>query len=134
MSVASFVAGIADGEQLARFVMVRRWIREDESVKADAFIPPDDLQLSVTRHASLTVDEIWTRGRHVADIRHQTLHGRADINTQGVRGMGLDVVAHAVEGNPQHAHVVGWPPEKAARKSKAQELAAIATYTKLIES
>ena len=56
---------IGDAELLARFILFRDWIRADGTVKADAFVPPSDLQLSVTRHLRLHDAELWRRGLSV---------------------------------------------------------------------
>lgn len=53
-------AGVVDSvEVLARFVISKRWVRENKTVQSDAFIPPPDLQLSTTRHKGLTAQELW---------------------------------------------------------------------------
>jgi hypothetical protein len=119
-------------ERLARFIMRQQWVRADGSVKQDAFIPPRDLNLSVTRHAKLSMDQLWSRGRSVADQIRRRLIGRADIAASDVRTTGrLDVVAVPLVENPEHAHILGWPAEKPAQKTLAQKLAAAAGYVPL---
>jgi hypothetical protein len=49
---------IDEAELLMRFVLRRQWIRRNGTVKQDAFIPPSDLELSVTRHIGLSDDDI----------------------------------------------------------------------------
>lgn len=115
-------------ERLARFVVVRKWVRSEGTLKPDAFMPPADLQLSVTRHARLSIKELWARGRDVAAHRGKTLHGRADLSVVSVRTAGLDTVEWPLPENPEHAHVVGWPVDKPTQKSKAQLLAAHAQF------
>jgi len=47
----SNVADVEPGEILARYVFARNQIRtSDNSVKPAAFMPPPDLEMSVTRH------------------------------------------------------------------------------------
>lgn len=116
-------------ERLARFVLFARWIRAQGSVKPDAFIPPADLSLSVTRHAELTETELWNRGKAVAAQRTAVLCGRADLLAEGVRTQAsLDAIRAPLPDNPEHAHIVGWSKEKPAQKAAAQQLAAIAHY------
>lgn len=123
---------IGDNERLSRFVIASCWIRSSNgTVKADAFMPPDDLNISVTRHANLAESEIWTHGRNVAMQRNKQLYGRADLTARSVRiRTPLDVVPAPLLENPQHAHVVGWPADKPSRKILAQMLAADATLAR----
>jgi hypothetical protein len=122
-------AHVSDGETLARFVMSERWVRENGSVRPDAFVPPPDLNLSVTRHHNLSTEQLWERGASVAVERTKTLLGRADVLAAAVRRTSpLDVVAARLDRNPAHAHIVGWPTDKPAQKMLAQVLAASATY------
>ena len=70
--------GVVDGvEIIARFVISKRWVRENKTVQPDAFIPPPDLQLSTTRHKGLTEQELWNVGEKVADQRGKPLVDRA---------------------------------------------------------
>ena len=120
---------VSPGELLARFVMVDRWVRADQTIRPDAFIPPKDLNLSVTRHLTLSQDELWAIGQAVANaVARQpgaVLHGRADIRTRDALQQNLRVEAASLPENRNHAHITGWP-EKAAQKSIAQQLAAAA--------
>src|SRR5260370_39285809 len=72
-------------ELLARYILYSSHIRADASVKPDPFIPEfysvrSRLELSVTRHDSLSEVEIWDRGHHVAAENSKHLHGRADVS------------------------------------------------------
>lgn len=120
---------VSDGEMLARFVISTRWVRENGTVRQDAFIPPPDRNLSVTRHAQLSADEIRQRGDDVAKVRETELHGRADVIAITVRAaLPLNVVAAPIPRNPEHAHVIEWPLDKPSQKALAQEIAATAAY------
>ena len=121
---------VSDEEQLARFVMTRRWVRDDGTIRQDAFIPPPDLKLSVTRHARLSADDLWSRGGSVAKSQEKPLLGRADLAAKDVRKESLEVVRFPVKGNPEHAHILNWPTDKPAQKSRAQQLSRAATFTK----
>ena len=117
---------VEEEELLARFVTVAKWVREDQTIRQDAFIPPKDLNLSVTRHLVLSQDELWAIGQAVADAvaKHPkaVLYGSADIRVRQVTHEKLRVEPAPLPENENHAHITGWP-DKAARKSIAQSLA-----------
>ncbi len=58
------------------------------------------------------------------------MYGRADINVVDAMDLNLEVHPHPVIGNPNHANVVGWPPDKPAQKIIAMELATAAIFVK----
>ena len=118
-------------ECLARFVLFGRWIRRfgnTETVKADAFIPHPYPNLSVTRHLSLSEQELWRIGNEIAKLRPATLYGRADVSVAEAMNHKLQVAPDPVPGNPNHANVIGWPLGKPAQKIIALELAAAAVF------
>jgi hypothetical protein len=125
---------VGDEESVARFILYEKWIRKsDNTPKPDAFIPPSDLNLSVTRHIGLPEEGIWEIGQKVAHDRAEKgsnakLEGRADLSVNEVRKISLEVQAHPLPENLNHAHITDWPIDKSARKSMAQELAAVAQY------
>ncbi|MCX6262032.1 MAG: hypothetical protein NTY95_14585 [Bacteroidia bacterium] len=115
---------------MARYITSSRWFRkQDQTVKQDAFIPPEDpLELSVTRHVNLAENDIWSIGRGIARSISRTLHSRADLETGYVTAQSLSVVPQPVPDNPNHANIVGWPLEKDARKMCALEIARVARF------
>lgn len=115
---------VASDELLSRYILFSGWIRNDGTVKPDAFIPPPDLDLSVTRLKYLPEQEVWRIGQSIASARPATLYGRADVPAAEVRRRALDVVPRPVDDNPNHAVVIGWPSDRPAQKMIAQELAA----------
>jgi hypothetical protein len=125
---------IKDEELLARFILKKCWIRSgDNSVKQDAFIPYPYPDLSVTRHIGLSKEDIWRIGKDVAEVLVRkrpdaTLLGRADFSAGEARNISLNVQAYPLKENINHAHITGWPLDKPAQKSKAQELAAVARF------
>lgn len=119
---------IASSELLARFILFSRWIRNNKTVKPDAFIPHPYPDLSVTRLKDLPEQEVWHIGQSIANARLATLYGRADIPVAEVRRQALDVEPRPVDNNPNHATVIGWPVDKPAQKIIAQELAAKARF------
>ena len=69
-------------EMLSRFVLSRRHINhQTTTVKAEAFLPPSNGELSVTRQLSATTAEIWSVGEAVATVRQPkvNLYGRGDV-------------------------------------------------------
>ena len=132
MSDPASLPPIADDEWLARFITVDWWVRQDRTIKQDAFIPPNDLQLSVTRHLNLSENQLWKLGKAVVDIlaekRTAGLHGRGDITSKIVSQQNLMTESAPLPENPNHAHVTRWPLDKPARKNIAQQLAASARF------
>ena len=120
---------VAPTELLARFILFSGWFRPgDKTVKADAFMPPQNLRLSVTRHMGLQESELWDLGHAVAAQRQPpaNLHGRADI-------AGADVTARSLRVEPtttprNHANILGWPAEKPSQKMIALQLASSARF------
>ena len=121
---------VSTDELLARYITSSKWFRkQDQTVKQDAFIPPENpLELSVTRHLTLTEDNFWEIGMGIVRDTPRTLHGRADIETGNVVAQKLSVSPQPVSDNPNHASIVGWPIEKNERKMRALELAKAARF------
>lgn len=120
---------MTDDEWLARFILFSKWIRaSDQTVRPAAFIPHPYPDLSVTRHKNLPEQELWRIGQGVADARPAKLYGRADIQVAEIRRQTLTVESKPVANNANHANVVGWPVEKSAQISIAQQLAAVTRY------
>ena len=119
---------INDDELLARFIVFRSWLRSDNTVKPDAFMPhPQTLDLSVFLHTGLSIDELWNCGQTAIQNRiNAKLCGRADILTIHVRVQKLEVTHDAPPKN--HAVIIGWPNEKPSQKMQAMELAAESNF------
>lgn len=123
---------VENGECLARFVFDKRHIpKKGCGIKAEAMLPFKWTELSVTRHRELTEAEICSLGREVANqrstpMRKFELLGRADFPAQSARRLRLDVTPDEPPRN--HANILGWPTEKSAQMSLAQELAAQAEF------
>ena len=114
---------ISPEEWLARYILYRNHLRQDGTIKQDAFIPYPWPDLSVTRHLQLTEKELWDIGRDIALRREKTLHGRADLQVKDFQQHQLAVVAAPVPENPNHASITGWPTDKPAQKIIAQQIA-----------
>lgn len=127
MSNGENIPPIDSDERLARFIHYQRYIRQDWTVRADAFIPYPYPDLSVTRHLQLSESELWEIARNVARQTNKPLHGRVDIKARVFQQQQLKVIADPVlPGNPNHTNVTGWPEKKPAQKRIAQEIAAAA--------
>jgi hypothetical protein len=117
---------IEANEWLARFILKRSHIRQDRTVKQDAFIPHPYPDLSVTRHLQLSETQLWEIGQDVGRQIGKTLRGRADVQASVFQRQDLRVIAAPLPENRNHANVVGWPAEKPAQKIIAQQIAAAA--------
>ena len=125
-------AHISVDEHVSRFVTSRHWIRSsDNTVKPDAFMPPPDLNLSVTRHVGLSEEALWGIGkevvREITEKRGATLCGRAELSVQSIDSP-LKTEPAPLPNNRNHAHVTGWPADKPSQKNLAQRLAAVAHH------
>ena len=125
-------------ELLARYVFSRSHVsRQTQRVKAGAFMPPSNLEFSVTRHRDATEAEIWAVGRNVAAATERSLYGRGDVLAATYDSLELKVVAAPdfSKQNPNHANVVGWPVnDKPAQKLIAEEIAAVAKFVATLDS
>ena len=125
-------ANISLDERVSRFVTSNHWIRpSNNTVKPDAFMPPPDLNLSVTRHIGLSEEVLWGIGQEVvsqiAEKRNAALHGRADLTVRSI-ALPLKAESAPLPNNLNHAHITGWPTDKPSQKNLAQCLAAVADY------
>ena len=121
-------SSLTDDELLARFILFKRYIRDNgRRVAPEAFVPHPTRELSVKRHLGLTEAELWGCGQEIADRRPATLYGRADVQVVAVTRQSLRCVATRTPRN--HVNIVGWPAEKPAQKVIAMALAGAAAYT-----
>jgi hypothetical protein len=112
-------------EPLSRFLTQSRQFAGDR-VKPRAFLPAPDGITSSFRTRGLAEEGIWALGElRVASAQDGRLYGRGDLPVRSVTATGLRVDAD--DDPPRHAGIVGWPEDKDARTSRAQELAAAAT-------
>ncbi len=121
---------VADDECLARYIIRPDHVRKDGTVKPEPFVPFKHTELSVTRHLALSESELWEIGSEVAGQRGTSLVARADVQTMVFVQQKLRAVSAPVEGNPNHANVIDWPPDKQAQKAIALEIALRATVRK----
>lgn len=119
---------VGEDELVARYILFRNRVRADGSVKSDAFIPPPNFELSVTRHLGLSVEQVWGFGKAVASQNNRPLIGRADIKSAYCLEQRLCIMLAPLPENSNHANIVGWPENKESQKQIAQELAAKAVY------
>lgn len=129
MSSDFSVMAVTQFELLARFILHSNCIhKSDNTLTQNAFIPPKDLKLSVTRHIGLSERDMWNCGKDVASLRKLQLYGRADIITLFILNQSLIVDAAPITTNKNHANIIGWPSDKERRKIIALELAREAAY------
>jgi len=114
---------VSSEELLARFILFKSHLRQDWTVRPDAFIPHPWPELSVTRHLQLHEDELWMIGRIVARQTAKPLYGRADFPAAIAQQHKLQVVADPVSDNPNHANITDWPIDKPTQKAIAQKIA-----------
>jgi hypothetical protein len=120
------VPAIEVNERVARFILKQSHLRQDRTVKQDAFIPHPHTDLSVTRHLQLSETQLWQIGHDVARQTRKKLHGRTDLQVSVFQRHELRVVAAPLSDNRNHANVTGWPADKPAQKIIAQQVAAAA--------
>lgn len=117
---------VLDLEVLARFVVRRRWLRANRTVKAQAFVPDARRELSVFRHEGFSEEQLWATGRVVATMRSCSLYGRADVRADTIKG-------HALSFDPNdeplnHVNVIGWPEDDAEKMEIAQSIADLCRF------
>ena len=119
---------VEPNERLSRFILDKRLIRPDMSVKHGSFMPPKTGKLSVYRTRGQTDQAIWEIGQEfVANPLQKSLFGRADLSTaQQAISEGLSVLAEPTP-HPLHADIVGWPSDSTELRLKAVKLAGMAT-------
>lgn len=130
------VPAVDPNELLARYIFSRRhFSRQTGRVKAGAFMPAPNAELSVTRHRDATQDDLWQAGRGIAQSRDKTLYGRGDVLAATCASQRLTVEADPIQDNPNHANVIGWPMnDKATLKLMAEEFALAAKFVPPPES
>jgi hypothetical protein len=134
MSVAVPLQPLGNDECLARFVIRKDWVRQDQTLRPEAFIPHPHDDLSVSRHQSRPDCELWEEGKAVAAAvalsasRPMQLLGRGDFIAADAMAQKLRVEPDPLPAAPHHAVVLGWPSAKAEQKIKALILAAAARF------
>ena len=130
------VPDIEDDEMLARFIVagqstksLRKYVRENNTVKPQLFLPYKHVELSVNRHRDCDECEIWDFGQAIAEYRKMDFYGRSDIAVGSCTFDELSVVAtpirdhpQAVPDNPNHADIVGFPAAKEDQLSLASSV------------
>jgi len=132
------VPDIESNEELSRCIVFSKHVRSptgsdktEGRVKPNAFVPHPYDDLSVNRHLQSTDDDVWELCRQVAQQLKKTLYGRATVNASDFQSRKLRVQPDPIRSensdgllpNPNHAIVVGWPEEKSAQLTIAQDIA-----------
>lgn len=122
---------VEDLEKASRFILYKKHIFADGSVKPAALVPAPHVECSVTLRANRDDAAVWANGEDVAKARGLPLCGRIDMLVAHIRASGevngrMDVVHKPItkdDGlgfvNLYHADIVGWPQEKKDQKSIA---------------
>jgi hypothetical protein len=109
-------------EIVIRFIFGKH-IREDKTIRRQAFIPPRNLKYSVTKKANLPEEKIWELGQDARGERVDSLKGRADIASCVFTQNALTIHDQPTPTNDHHANVVGWPSDDQAQRDLADILA-----------
>lgn len=128
MSGDASIPSVGSEELLSRYILQKNHVRQDNTLRADLFIPHPYADLSVTRHLALDDRALWQIGADVARQTGKSLYGRAENLAQIFQEKGLTIIAAPVFGNSNHANISGWPAEKPAQKIIALEVAASSRY------
>jgi len=116
-------------ELLARYIVSSRWIRNsDNTVKPEAFIPHPYPNLSVTRHAGISIEQMWEIGKRIVSKNNRTLHGRADVSVGSFRKQKLGFELIPEDGNANHVNVTDWPARKHEQKDLAFQICKEANF------
>ena len=122
----SVLEDIDPQEDLTRYLLSRnQFSPSNKRVKSSAFLPPQNLKLSVFRIKDLSDENIWKIGTDKVANRinpPKSLHARADFMADVAISKGLQIIPD--KWPTRHANIVGWPEEKPKRKEIALELAA----------
>ena len=117
------VGGKIRDDLLARFLTSRQHFSATKGiVKANGFMPPPELKLSVFQIHELSSTEVWQLGfKYCADPPLRNVHARADLPKESVGDVGLTLDMDNTP--PRHASIAGWPAEKSKQKLHALQLA-----------
>lgn len=118
-------------EDLSRFILEKKQIRADNTLRHTVFMPNRNGETSVFRISGIPQKQIWEIAVQVARERTKELFGRADISVKNVLSKKLQVILN--EPPKRHANIIGWPDDPSAKRSIAQELAAEATLHRVCE-
>lgn len=118
---------VSSSETISRFVLSRRWIRADNTVRHIAFTPNKNGETSIFRISGISDNEVWNIGeREVGMKQNKPILGRADITASIILSNHLEIVPS--EPPVRHADITGWPEEKDQQKDIALELAEKAEF------
>ena len=132
---------IQNEEILARYIYKKHWLRKNNTVKPDAFMPyGNPLEVSVTCHDDLSENDLWEVGKKIVDYINENnkevtkyLYGRADIVTKDIRSFQLTVKPDPdlILPNPNHAVIENWQQikNKAECKQIALDIAKLSNFT-----
>jgi hypothetical protein len=105
------------GDLLNRFLTHKKQFSATR-VKQGAFLPPQNLKLSVFFTEGLSGEQIWALGERCVAAK---VYGRAELAITAVSEIGLKI---DLDNKPsRHGNIIGWPAQKSAQKLCALKLA-----------
>ena len=120
---------VGSSENISRFVLSRRWIRADNTVRHIAFTPNNNGETSVFRISGISDNEVWNIGeREVGMKQNKPILGRADITASIILSNHLEIIQS--EPPERHADITSWPEEKDKQRDVALKLAEKAEFHK----
>ncbi len=124
---------ISDSEKLIRFIFSPYHIRNDESVKWQAFKPRNG-ETSVTIKNNLSDKNLHSIGQKIESFRKKkdkiSLFGEARIFAKTVYKNKLNILSAPSKNNPNHANIIDWPNDKDEYMMVCKELIIDAHYRK----
>ncbi len=122
---ANFLTKVKDSERISRFLVPDHFKKLNMEVKAAAFLPPKDLQMSVYQTTTLDDPAVWHIGKKFVEAKRKdgkSIEARADLFAIDIRHQSLDIVSSPTP-HKLHAHIIAWSLEKSSHRLKAAELA-----------
>ncbi len=116
-------------DNLLRFILQSKWVRQDKTIRPNAFIPHPHDNFSVTVRGDYSDEDVWEKGECVALKSGRTLYGFADNLSRDYLSCNLQVKSDPEDDNPNHAIILGWPTDKSAQKELAIIIASKAIYS-----
>lgn len=116
-------ATIGGEEQISRFVRHEKYIRSNQTLRHEAFMPylptgANKLELSVFRTSNLSDSAAWK----IASLLDKPPCGRGILQALDYQNNGLQIKPTPAL-HPRHADVVNWPDRKDYQKMIAMRLA-----------
>lgn len=106
---------------LTRYIRTDRYIKADNTVRYNAFMPANNNTTSVFNVTGLVDADIWA----IAVNYISSIVGRADIQAEDVTNEGLQLDPN--EPPVRHVDIIGWSEDKSQNQLKAKQIVRRAT-------